>query len=282
MSSLSHHSESNPSLEVPTEMSISGPINTHGTTMMTPMEQPSGGLPPPPPSHPPPPSSELPYSLVQPSQSTGQSFPPTQSGMPRPPLPEEMYDVPVTSAYVSVSPSQVSLVSNGSHHSADSTHSSTRSASPPYAHQYHGHHYPSNESHTQVPRHLSTGHYQQPSSLITQQEVMSRSRPFVDVERPNQFNRSQTEPESSRYIPATLPRPRKGSNPPGTHPKPTRHSGSTRQLPTPPTPPTAFTVDDDNGGGDDTNDTSAFAQALRQQRLRKARSVSDRSAPKVH
>ena len=278
MSSLSHRSESNPSLEAPPEMSISGPINSHGPTMMTPMEPPSLGPPPPPPSHPPPPSSELPSR--HPSQSAGQSLPSTQSGMPRPPLPEEMYDVPVTSAYVSVSPSQVSLVSTGSHHSADSTHSSTRSASPPYAHQYHGHHYPSMESHVQVPRHLSTGHYQQPSSLTTQQEVMNRSRPFVDVERPNQFNRPQTEPESSRYIPATLPRPRKGSNPPTTQPKPTRISGS-RQFPTQtPTPPTPFTVDDDND--DDTNDTSSFAQALRQQRLRKAQSVSDRSAPKVH
>lgn len=271
MSTLGQHSESNPSLEVPNEMSISGPINNHGPTMMTPVEPPSLGHPPPPPSYPPPPSSELPSHV--PPFSMGQSLPPTQSGMSRPPLPEEMYDVPVTSAYVSVSPSQVSLVSNSSHHSADSTHSSTRSASPPYAHQYHGHHYPSTEPHIQAPRHLSTGHYQQPSSLTMQQEVMNRSRPFVDIERPNQFNKPQIEPESSRYIPATLPRPRKGSNPPGIQPKPTRNSGSK------PLPPTPFTVDDED---DDTNGSSAFAQALRQQRLRKAQSVSDRSAPKVH
>ena len=100
----------------------------------------------------------------------------------------------------------------------------------------------------------------------------------TDLERPNQFSRNPQVMESSNYIPATLPRPRKGTLPcPPTQPKPTRtYSGSHSSVPAPPPAPPTSNEDEDESG------MSAFALALRKKQLKRAATVSDRSAPKVH
>ena len=229
--------------------------------------------------------------------------PPNHPGIYRQPLPEELYDVPISSAYVSVSPSQVSLVSNSSHHSADSTHSSNRSASPPYTHMA-----PSQSSRPQFPLPSSIdmrppcplppsndpySTYQQPNPFVNhinqssspftvQQELLNKTRRAyeTDIVSPTHFRTTNNTMESSRYIPATLPRPPK--KPVATPPvkqKPKARSNSSSQYRNHSVPPpdnTSVDVEDD-----DTNSSSPFAQALRQKQLRRAATVSDRSAPKL-
>ncbi|XP_019849524.1 PREDICTED: metastasis suppressor protein 1-like isoform X1 [Amphimedon queenslandica] len=278
-SSLDHSSHLSGSTQ---EMNISAPVHTLGPTLAQPpthtneYHQPvNQTVPPPPPPHAPPSVATTMYNATP----THSSY---HANQPRP-LPEDHYDVPVASAHVSVSPSQVvntvSLVSSSSHFSAESNNSSTRSASPPYSH-LHPHLAPPNTDHTHPP--LASYYTQAP---MTTPHVAPptdyRMRTIeTDLERPNQFNRNPPPIESSNYIPATLPRPRKGTFPcPPTHPKPTRtYSGSQSSatpLAPPPVPPTSNDDDDESG-------MSAFAIALRNKQLKRAATVSDRSAPKVH
>lgn len=236
------------------------------------------------------------------------------TGNYRQPLPEEVYDVPVCSAYVSVSPSQVSLVSNGSHHSSDSTHSSTRSASPPYSHlapqsqlprpqqstppsQYPSQstdsrpRYPTppGDQRPQYPAPPTDPYstYQQPhpvNPLISfQQELLSKQRQSyeTDLEYPNQFKALNSNIESSRYIPATLPRPpKKPAMVPPVKQKPVRSTSSVHQQMSSPAHSMGVAPQLAEDDEDDSNN-SAFAQALRQKQLRRAATVNDRSAPKV-
>lgn len=180
------------------------------------------------------------------------------------------------------------MVSNSSHQSADSNQSSTRSASPPYSHLA-----PTN-LHPHPPPPIDHTHPYQSGSAYFSQAPMTGTVPYqhdphrmratieTDLERPNQFRSINSQVESAHYIPATLPRPRKGTNPsPPTHPKPARNSGSHVQSfpsqpppPAHPPPPQADDNDDEN--------MSAFAQALRKKQLKRTGTVSDRSAPKVH
>jgi hypothetical protein len=231
--------------------------------------------------------------------------PQQQSGIYRYQHPEELYDVPVPSASVSVSPSQVSLSSNASsHHSAESNHSSTRSASPPYSHL----------APQQRPSHDPYSTYQQPTSYLQSSSTSpfphsitpfaNPSYPSVhpsyppvnpsyspnvspyptigqtrrtyetDIEIPTQI-KNPNNVESNRYIPATLPRPpKKPTNSPNRN---NPHGRDYRQKPNVvPRQNSAVqlsTHSDVSVDDDDTNSSSPFAQALRQKQLRKTNTM---------
>lgn len=228
--------------------------------------------------------------------------PPNQQPQTTPPLssyspPEDHYDVPVLPpTHVSVSPSQVSLVSNGSHNSSESNTSSTRSASP-------------QSTRNTVPVHHHGYHHQTPPSVHPQQQQPIYQSPVHNYPSHQYYpsggnlpcndlsfvNRADMTPSAMKYVPATLPRPRKDTNPKPTAPKPVRtlkQSASVQQdssvgykhSPQHGGPrlirQSSLPEQDNISDGEDEN-LSAFALALKQKKLRKTVQVKDRSNPNV-
>ena len=214
-----------------------------------------------------------------------------------PPL-EDHYDVPaVPSSYVSVSPSQISLVSNGSHYSSESTVSSTRSASPQMTRTT----VPPNQGYYHQPPPTNGTHPLPPSTQPLYQSPVHNYNdlPFV--------NRSDMTPSAMKYIPATLPRPRKDTNPKPTAPKPIKsqtqlYNPHTQQYPHQTQQYRQQASQDSNSPqhyqqpssrltkqcslpekdpSSDEDSMSSFALALKQKKLRKTVRVSDRSTPRV-
>ena len=208
--------------------------------------------------------------------------PPPSTQSYNPPVHEDYYDVPVLAPYVSVSPSQVSLVSNGSHNSSESTTSSTRSASPQLSRSGIPPHHPyplTNGTHPQMTPYTHQSHYQSPAHQFTH---TSNDLPFV--------NRMDMTPSAMKYVPATLPRPRKDTPKP-VPPKPRKvmsqdvpsygqNQNSPQRYQKPFVRQSSLPEQDPNDEEDDDN-LSAFALALKQKKLRKTVRVSDRSVPRV-
>ena len=230
-----------------------------------------------------------PHSNYPPPSNPHTNYPHQHANYP--PI-EDHYDIPaVSSSYASVSPSQVSLVSNGSHYSSESTVSSTRSASPQMTRTT----VPPNQGFHQLPP--TSGTHPLPSTQPLYQSPVHHYHndlPFV--------NRSDMTPSAMKYIPATLPRPRKDTNPKPTAPKPNRNMSLTQQYPHQ-TQQHHYRTSQDNSPqhyqqsagnrlikqsslpeqdqSDDDENMSAFALALKQKKLRKTVHVSDKSIPRI-
>lgn len=245
--------------------------------------------------------------------------PPQQQTMPPSSCipPEDHYDVPVLPPqHVSVSPSQVSLVSNGSHNSSESNTSSTRSASPQstrnslpalHHHGYSGGHHQQPTSTVQPPQPAA----QQPlyqSPMHSYPNTSSSSSQYNHQRYPSAggngghvhsndlsfVNRADMTPAAMKYVPATLPRPRKDSNSKPTAPKPVRTLQQSASIQHEPTgygqhgggPPrlmrqSSLPEQDNTSDGEDDENLSAFALALKQKKLRKTINMKDRSNPNV-
>ena len=250
---------------------------------------------------PPTPPPQEPPSLAGYAQTPTSSQLPPASSQSHPAVQEDYYDVPVPAPYVSVSPSQVSLVSNGSHYSSESTTSSTRSASPQLTRSTlpHQAYQPPPTNGMQQPHPQMTPYTSQPSGHIYQSPVHQNDLPFV--------NRSDMTPSAMKYIPATLPRPRKDTNPRPVPPKPHKAVAQNQyqqpgylqtQNQQPGNHQTQFyspqhyqkpsgrlvkqsSLPEHDKDSDDDENLSSFALALKQKKLRKTVHVSDRSVPKV-